>query len=337
MSYRLSLLDKSPVPDGSSSHEAVATTIAYAELADRLGYHRIWFAEHHGLPGVASAAPEIIISHVLASTRRIRVGSGGVLLQHYAPFKVAEVFSVLATLGRGRLDLGIGRAPGGLPATTKALQAETAEGKAEEFERKLEELDGFLRGSLPSDHPLAGAHPNPLPPVLPELFLLGSSAASAALAARLGWNFVHGGHHNGDPAVARQTLSAFGSVADRRPLYAVTAFAADTRAEAQRRVEKLGVQKLTFSDGHSVKLGSSDGVREYVRQYRAWRGELAYFVEEIRPNLLVGTAEDIHLELERLHRTFGVEEFVIDQPIADREARLRSAELIAQERALVAA
>ena len=124
MAYRLSLLDKSHIAPGVSGAEALAATVAAARRADELGYHRFWLAEHHGSATLASAAPEIMVAHILAQTRRIRVGSGGVLLQHYAPYKVAEAFSVLAALAPGRVDLGVGKSPGGLPSATRALQAE---------------------------------------------------------------------------------------------------------------------------------------------------------------------------------------------------------------------
>ncbi|MFD2842472.1 MsnO8 family LLM class oxidoreductase [Paracoccus cavernae] len=122
MSYRLSLLDKSPVAAGRSAAEALRISLEAARLADKLGYHRYWLAEHHAIPGLASAAPEILISHILAQTKRIRVGSAGILLQHYSAYKVAELFSVLASLAPGRVDLGVGRSPGGLPRVTRALQ-----------------------------------------------------------------------------------------------------------------------------------------------------------------------------------------------------------------------
>ena len=122
MPYAISLLDKSPVAEGTSAAEALQTSVAFAQAAERLGYHRIWLAEHHGTPQLASSAPEIVVAHLLAATRRIRIGTGGVLLQHYSPFKVAEVFGLLASLAPGRVDLGIGKAPGGLPYGTKALQ-----------------------------------------------------------------------------------------------------------------------------------------------------------------------------------------------------------------------
>lgn len=118
MSYKISLLEKIPVPEDGTAAEAVATSIAYAQTAKRLGYLRIWEAEHRSVPHLANSAPEVLAAFLLASTRKIRIGTGGVLLQHYSPYKVAEVFGVLANLAPGRVDLGIGKAPGGLPFGT---------------------------------------------------------------------------------------------------------------------------------------------------------------------------------------------------------------------------
>src|SRR5258707_9287901 len=145
MAYSLSLIDKSPIADGATAAEALQFTITLAKRAEALGYRRFWVAEHHGAPGLASSAPEIVVSHVLAHTSRIRVGSGGVMLQHYSPFKVAEAFKVLASLAPGRVDLGIGKAPGGLPLTTRALQWFHDKGKKQDFAHQFAELDAFLK------------------------------------------------------------------------------------------------------------------------------------------------------------------------------------------------
>lgn len=122
MSYRLSLLEKSLIPQGSTAAEALRRTTQLAQRAEALGYHRFWVNEHHGNDELAGSTPEVLIAHLLARTTSIRIGSGGVMLQHYSPFKVAETFKVLASLAPGRVDLGVGKAPGGLPATTRALQ-----------------------------------------------------------------------------------------------------------------------------------------------------------------------------------------------------------------------
>ncbi len=320
MTYRLSLLDKSPV--ATSPAEALATSLAYASLADRLGYHRFWVAEHHGTDALASAAPEILATHLLARTKRIRVGTGGVLLQHYSPYKVAELFGVLSTLAPGRVDLGIGKAPGGLPFGTRALQSELAAPRRP-FEAKLRDLDLFLRGPAPEGHPLAGAEALPRAAVAPERFLLGASEASAALAAELGWGFVHAGHHDGDAPATERSL-ARARQGGPEPILAVAAFAAPTREEA-RAAAAQRIFKLHLSDGHAVNLGSLDAVEAYARQY----GAKPVKVEERRPHVLSGTPDDVHAELADLARRHGIREFILDCPVADPVQRLRSIELIA--------
>ncbi|WP_152047421.1 MsnO8 family LLM class oxidoreductase [Aureimonas psammosilenae] len=322
MTYRLSILDKSPIAPSTSAGEALATSLAYAELADSLGYHRFWVAEHHGTNALASAAPEVLASHLLARTRRIRIGTGGVLLQHYSPFKVAELFGVLSALAPGRVDLGIGKAPGGLPLGTKALQAELATPR-HSFDAKLRDLDLLLSAAAPEGHPLAGAEALPRAAVLPERFLLGASEASAALAAELGWGFVHAGHHDGDANAIERSLAA-ARIAGPQPILAVTAIAAPTREEA-RAAADYKVFKLHLPGGQAVNLGSLDAAEEYARQL----GVRPIKVEERRPEVLAGTPDDIHAALGGLARRHGVTEFVLDSPIADRADRLRSIELIA--------
>lgn len=320
MSYRLSLLDKSLIAPGQTGIEALQGSLAAAKRAEELGYHRYWLAEHHGIPGYASAAPEILAAHILAQTKRIRVGSGGVLLQHYAPYKVAETFSLLASLAPGRVDLGIGRAPGGLPLSTRALQAELAPTSAAEFDRKLSELEAWLQG------PHRGADLSPRPHILPERFLLGGSVTSAEQAAKLGWSYVHAGHQDGNPVTTRATLDAYAAITGRRPALAVAAFATPTRAEAEDRLAQLQFVRVTFGNGHAVNLTSEAGAQEYARQY----GSEDYTLEFRQPKTLAGTGRDIQEQLAALHDEFGVTEFIIDQPVADLQARLTSIDLIAQ-------
>jgi luciferase family oxidoreductase group 1 len=155
MAYALSLLDKSPIPPDATAAEALSNTVALARRAEDLGYKRFWVAEHHGSALLANVAPEVLAAYLLAVTRKIRIGTGGVMLQHYSPFKVAEVFRVLENLAPGRVDLGVGKAPGGLPAATRALQSKQDQARKPGFDAALEELDGFLRDALPEGHLLA--------------------------------------------------------------------------------------------------------------------------------------------------------------------------------------
>src|SRR5947209_2340803 len=182
----LSVLDQSPISEGMTGAQALANTLDLARLADRLGYARYWVAEHHGTPMLACSTPEVMIARLGAETERIRLGSGGVMLPHYSPLKVAETFTVLSALYPGRIDLGLGRAPGTDPVTMFALQRDRRQATPDDFPQQLSELLAYLNDSLPDDHPfqrLAGMLPGR--PELPETWLLGSSPQSAIWAAQL--------------------------------------------------------------------------------------------------------------------------------------------------------
>ncbi len=326
MSYLLSLLDKSPIAGGEGATEALARTVALAQLAERWGFHRFWVAEHHDTPQLASSSPEVLIAYLLAHTSRIRVGSGGVMLQHYSPYKVAENFNLLAALAPGRVDLGIGKAPGGLPLSTRALQAAVDPARKPSFAELLAQLDAFLDDTVAEADPLAGVKATPRPAVKAERFLLGASVDSAQLAAAEGWSYVHAGHLNGDPALVERVFDAYRAVsAGWAPLLAVGVIAAETAARAERLAANLRMFKVHVDTGQSVTVGSVAQAEEYVRQ----AGAREYRIEEKAPSVIHGTAERVRAELERLHRQHGVREFVIDTPIADGAERLASIELLA--------
>src|SRR3954451_7143397 len=184
---RISVLDQSPISEDSSGPEALRNTIDLAQLVDSLGYTRYWVAEHHGGAMLAGASPRGLIGPIAAATTRIRVGSGGVMLPHYSPFKVAETFSLLAGLYPGRIDLGIGRAAGTDPMTTHALQRDRSRAMADDFPQQLTELLAFYDGTIPVSNPLHRLM-KVLPgrPEQPEPWLLGSSPQSALWAGELG-------------------------------------------------------------------------------------------------------------------------------------------------------
>lgn len=326
--YSLSLLDKSPVPEGATAIQALQNTVHLAQRAEQLGYRRYWLAEHHGNAALAGSAPEVLAAHVLAKTSRIRVGTGGVMLQHYSPFKVAEVFKVLAALAPGRVDLGIGKAPGGLPLTTRALQSLHDTEQPIDFESRLSELDAFLHAGVPAGHPLAGAVAVPPSPGVPDRVLLGGSPESATLAARLGWQFVYAGHFNGDPINIAESIEAYRTVTGRAPWLALFAFAADTQEEAERQVGALRSYRVSLATGQRVNLPSLEAAAEFVRQ----AGGPDYTTEERRPHVIAGNADHVRRSLDELSRRYGIEEFVIDIPVADFAARLRSVELLVEPR-----
>lgn len=325
VTYALSLLDKSPIAEGANATDALARTVALAQRAEALGYHRYWVAEHHGNRRYASSAPEVVVAHILARTSRIRVGSGGVMLQHYSPYKVAETFKVLAALAPGRVDLGVGKAPGGLPFSTKALQWYHDKARKPDFAGLLAELDGFLHGSLAETHPLAGALATPEPVWLPERILLGGSAESAALAARRGWDFTFAGHFNGDAAHIERAVQVYSQATGRAPALALFALVTESQEQAEWLVSGLRIFKLHLANGLSVNLPSLEAVAEFLRQAEVTEVR----TEETRPYVVAGTPEHVRGELDQLSRRWGIKEFVIDTPVADFGQRLRSIELLA--------
>src|SRR5207249_6933663 len=207
----LSVLDQSPVRSGGTAADAVHETLELAQHCERLGYHRYWLAEHHASAGLAGTSPEVLISQVAARTSRMRVGSGGVMLQHYSALKVAEQFRMLETLFPGRIDLGIGRAPGSDPRTARALAHAAAALGPERFPEQIADLIAWLHDRLPPDHPFAGVRAMPTGPTAPELWLLGSSDSSAALAAYFGtaFSFAHFINAEGGAEVTRAYARQF--------------------------------------------------------------------------------------------------------------------------------
>ncbi|UXN57412.1 LLM class flavin-dependent oxidoreductase [Phyllobacterium zundukense] len=334
MGYALSLLDKSPIFDGETASVALKRTVALAKQAEKWGFHRFWVAEHHDTSGVASSSPEVLIAFLAANTSRIRIGSGGVMLQHYSPYKVAENFNVLATLAPDRIDLGVGKAPGGLPFSTRALQGLLARPEKPDFAAQLAQLSAFLDDTLPSVHPLAGVTASPLPVVSAQRFLLGASVDSAELAAAHGWAFVFASHLNGDQEVLRQTLDAYREKApDGRPILAVGVVAAETDSEAEWLAGNLEHFKVHVNGGQSVTVGSVDQAREYARQV----GARDYRIEKKIPNVIRGSARKVMADLDHLHERYGISEFIIDTPINDAARRLASIELLARAQYAVAA
>ncbi|MGU3399970.1 MsnO8 family LLM class oxidoreductase [Brucellaceae bacterium D45D] len=325
MPYLLSLLDKSPIETGATATDALKATTNLAIRAEQLGFHRFWVAEHHGMPNLASSAPETLIAYLLARTSKIRVGSGGVMLQHYSAYKVAETFNLLAALAPSRVDLGVGKAPGGFPLSTRALRGGGDLSQKPSFEEQLSQLNAYLLTDPDAETALAA----PRPPEPAERFLLGASVESAKLAAEKGWRLVFAGHLNGDPDNLHRTFDAYATASNGKvPLLALAAFAADSEAEARERVGDLRIFKVFLPDGQSVNVGSAEQAAEFARQ----SGVTDYRVEEKKPSVLFGTAAQIRGQLDALHKTYGIEEFILDTPPLSAAERLRSVELLGTER-----
>lgn len=325
MPFTLSFLDKSPLDGAESATAALARTLALAERAEASGFARFWVAEHHNAARLAGSSPEVLIAYLLARTNRIRIGSGGVMLQHYSAYKVAENFNLLASLAPGRVDLGIGKAPGGLPLATRALQGAHDPTRKPSFEAQLAELDGYLRQHHDDGRADTELSAFPAPAEPAERFLLGASPGSARLAAGLGWRFVYAAHINGDEAAIAAALAAYREAGGAGPLLALNVVVAETDALAENLAADPRRFRVEIEGGAGVNVGTRAQALEYVRQAGAPR----YTIEERGALLLRGRPERVQGELERLHRAFGVDEFVVECPLADGATRLRTVELLA--------
>ncbi|ACA95293.1 MULTISPECIES: MsnO8 family LLM class oxidoreductase [Burkholderia cepacia complex] len=332
--FRLSVLDKSPVAPGEAAADALARSVSLARFADTAGYHRYWLAEHHNTAALACPSPEILIAHVLAHTRRIRVGSGGVMLQHYSPYKIAENFNLLASLAPGRVDLGIGKAPGGLPLSTRALQAGYDPARRASFADLADELNRHLEGEAATadatGQDAATLHATPRPPVPAQPFLLGASAESATLAARLGWAFVYASHLNASATDLERTFDTYRQTSGgRTPLLAVSAIVADTRDAAAQLASGHQGFRVQVGDTPAVNVGSLEQAHAYIRQ----AGGGPHRIDPRETRIVHGTRDDVLRELDALHRRHGIAEFVVDTPLADAVPRIASLRLLAGARA----
>lgn len=324
MSWRISILDKSPVAENETAADALARTLSLAQQAETLGYHRFWIAEHHNTPQLASPSPELLIAWILGQTKRIRVGSGGVMLQHYSPYKVAENFNLLAAIAPGRVDLGVGKAPGGLPLSTRALQLGLSQQEKGDFATQLAQLNGWIKPTSQEE----AVRATPLPQVAAAGFLLGASAESARLAASLDWDFVFAAHLNGDPELLREAIVTWRAHSAREVIVAVQAIVAPTQAQADELAKSVEVWGVELANGQRVTVASEEQAYAFARQ----AGSEPLRIARRAQSLLAGTAESVLAQLEALHQQWGIDEFIIDTPVAEGTARVQSLRLLAQAR-----
>jgi luciferase family oxidoreductase group 1 len=322
---RLSVLDQSPVSEGSTGAQALRNTLDLARLADGLGYHRYWLAEHHGGAMLAGPSPEALIGPVAQVTRRIRVGSGGVMLPHYSPFKVAETFSVLAGLYPERIDLGIGRAAGTDPLTTYALQRDRRQAAADDFPDQLAELLAYYRGTIPTDHPfhrLQGALPGA--PEQPDLWQLGSSAQSAVWAAQLGLPYAFADFINRDGApitgAYKDRFEPSEGLRHPRTAVAVWALAADSEQEAERLASSSRMTLTLLRQGRLIPVPPPETAQRFLASQSSGGASR---------RAVLGTPAQVRAGLEAVADAYGAEEVVVVTITHDHAARRRSYELIA--------
>ena len=333
MALKLGVLDQSPIAEGGTGGQALRNSVDLARLTDALGYARYWVAEHHGMPMLASAAPEILIAEIAAVTERIRVGSGGVMLPHYSPFKVAETFSILGGLHPDRIDLGIGRAPGSDRETMFALQRDRRQMSPDDFPEQLTELLAYVEDDFPAGHLFARLAALPGAPGRPDVWLLGSSPQSAIWAAQLGLPYSIADFINPGGAEKRaSTASASshrGGARSPRSASCVAAICAESAEEAERLASSTRMAITLLRRGQLIAVPAVEHALAFFDQ----PGE-----SQAAPGrrLVVGTPEDVRAGLEEVAAEYGAGEVLVVTITHEHAARRRSYELLAGAFALPA-
>ena len=333
MTLRLSVLDQSPIRKGGTAAQAVRETLELAALCDRLGYHRYWLAEHHSSEALAGSTPEVLITRIAGLTDHMRIGSGGVMLPHYSAFKVAENFRMLETLFPGRIDLGVGRAPGSDQRTMRIL----ADGRSNwndpaSYPYQVRDLVAWLHDALPDDHAGRGVTAQPAGSTAPDVWLLGSSDESAALAAHFGlpFCFAHFINPDGGDAATRAYRARFRPSAlhaEPMAMMAITVLCADTDEEASRLAtsrEVWAMRLLTRGEA-----GPVPPVEEALAE--AGTPEAERWMPRLRRRSIVGSPPTVRQGLERHAASYQVDEIMAVTICYDFEKRKRSYELLAEE------
>lgn len=331
MAIKLSILDQSPISEGSNAIEALKNTAQLAQKAEEWGYTRFWVSEHHDTTRLAGSSPEVLIAHLAAMTSTIRIGSGGVMLPHYSAYKVAENFKLLEALYPGRIDAGVGRAPGGMPRATYALHNGSYR-DANIFPQQVNDLLMYLNDTMPADHPYTGLQATPVTETAPPVWVLGSSPSSGLLAAEKGLPYMFAQFINGEggPSYAARYREQF-QPSDylQQPEQAVAIFfaCAETEEEAERIVSSLDLSRIMLEQGiPSNGTPSPETARAYpYSHYEQLR------VLENRKRMIVGTPKTVRAQIEQLAEDYGANEVMLVMIAYDFQDKLKSYELIAKE------
>ena len=322
---KLSVLDLSPVPEGADVSQSLANTLDLARHAERLGYQRYWLAEHHNMPGIASAATAVVIGHVAAGTKTIRVGSGGIMLPNHAPYVIAEQFGTLAALHPGRIDLGLGRAPGTDQATSRALRR-TLDGSVDDFPRDVMELMSWFEPAEEGQR--IRATPGEGQEV--EVWMLGSSTYGAQLAAHLGLPYAFASHFA--PAEMERALAIYRSsfqpskrLSDPYVMLGYNAFAADTDQEARDLFTSVQQAFVNLRTGKAGKLppprpGYAEALDAGARS----------MIDQALSCSAVGSPETVKAQLDAFVNRHKPDELMVTSQIFDHAARVKSYEILAE-------
>ncbi len=322
MSFPLSVLDLAPIPRGGTPSSSIAASVALAQRAEEYGYRRVWYAEHHNMPAIASSATSVLIAHVGAQTREIRLGAGGVMLPNHSPLTIAEQFGTLEAMYPGRIDLGLGRAPGSDQNTMYALRRDPR--AADTFPQDVLELQGYLAGE--SRVPGVDAIPGKGSRV--PLYILGSSMFGATLAAALGLPYAFASHFAPqmlEPAVAAYRREFRPSEQLDRPyvIAGVNVVAADTTAAAQEAFQAVRRTLATnlFGRGRTFTDEEADLLLE---------SHAGQHVSSMLTHTAIGTPAEVREHLEGFVKLADADELIVAHQSPTQEGRLRSVELVAE-------
>ncbi len=326
---KLSVLDLAPVSAGSSETEALQRCIALAGKVEALGYRRFWVAEHHNMPSIASSAPDLLIAHIAAATRTIRVGSGGVMLPNHAPLAVAERFATLEALHPKRIDLGIGRAPGTDPRTAYALRGGDPM-SGPDLPALLDELEACFAGSFPPGHPFAGIRAVPGRGLQPPIWLLGSSTFSAQLAGQRGLPFAFAYHFSAEqcePAMRlyHQTFTPSAVCPRRNAMLTVAVYCAETPERARELAMPMALAWVRIRSG---RLGPIPTIEEALRH--PWTPAERAIAEAYTSTQVIGDPAQVRSKLQYLADRYAADEVMVTTIMHGFEDRVRSFELLAE-------
>ncbi|KKB07724.1 LLM class flavin-dependent oxidoreductase [Devosia chinhatensis] len=324
--FALSLQDLAPIAEGTSTPEAMAETVLLAQEADRLGYERLWYAEHHGMPSIASSVPEILIGSAAAATRDLRVGSGGVMLLNHAPLRIAEAYRTLEALHPGRIDLGIGRAPGGDGYAMRALRS----GGGEDFSAYLAELMAFDEDGFPPDHPFSRVPVSPGGITLPPKWLLGSSGASAEAAGNLGFGYAFAAHFSHTPAAPafaayRKAFQPTEHFPEPRTILCLSVICAPTEEEARYLGISQSVNWARFVTGEQRQLSAPEKASQHVLTPQQQK-----VIDHQSSLWLVGSPEQMAETISQRAREAEADEVMVTTTIHSYALRRRSYALLAE-------
>lgn len=329
----LSILDQAPVSELQTGAEAARNAVKLAQEGEKLGYKRMWMAEHHNTPLFGSPSPELIISHIAARTEKIRVGTGGIMLMHYSPYKIAENIKTLSALAPGRIDFGAGRAPGGDHGSTYALSTS----KAPDFSDQYEKLDDALKminedEENTSDRRFQEVYTAPGGIDLPEAWLLGSSGNSAAVAGEKGIGysfaqfFARGAMHEDIFQTYRENFQPSDFMKQPRVMVAYLVTVAETEEEAVRRALPHDLSLIGHARGKNFQMPSTEDANEMELS-----DEVRQAIDKNRDTHLVGTAEQVADKLRSDQEKYGIDEIMICSNQAEFEGRLETYRLLAEE------